>query len=458
MSLIEILKKKLIFNEKVFQFSILHNDLETMKEYIEKINNKNIFKRIGKKFDLFNIDETNNAHILNHKDYYPILNSRIYKLPKAKNTILIKELRETYYEFICYLITLKEIDTKDLMRFCYYLILQQRIEEANIIYNRIDKTKISDIQMQYDYITAYLDLSNGYPSFTKAREIIKKYDGNFPIKTWNNMFNEIKDKLNEFDGILKIDEDLIENKEEIKDFYDSVKLNKEKAKKEENLDFEIKENKLHILFKNINEIIVKFYLIDIEILFSRSPFMKKTNVDFSFVKPNFIDTIKINNELKENFIDYKIPEDLLKKNVYIEISANNIKKYLINYSSELKCVIIESIGEIKILSPELKPLPKVYIKTFCETNDNRIMFYKDGFTDLNGKFDYVSLNSDLINNVKKFSILINSNEFGTIIKQCNPPKIISERNFDKNLGGYEMFQNYRQEMRDRYRNIKQNII
>ena len=458
MSLIQILKKKLFFNPEVFQFCIMHNDLETMKEYIEKLNNKNIFKKIGKKFDLLNLDETNNSHILNHKDYYPILNSRIFKLPKAKNTILTKELRETYYEFISYLITLNEIDTKDLMRFCYYLRLQQRIEEANIIFNRIDKTKIYDIQIQYDYITAYLDLSFGYPNFTKAREIIKKYDGNFPIKNWNDIFNEIKDKLNEFDGKLNIDENLINNNNEIKDFYDSTKLNKEKAKKEENLDFEIKDNKLHILFKNINEIQVKFYLIDIEILFSRSPFMKKTNVDFSFVKPYLIDTIKINNELKETFIDYDIPEDLIKKNIYIEISSNNIKKYLTNYSSILKCLIIESIGEIKVLSPDLKPLSKVYIKTFCETKDNRILFYKDGFTDLNGKFDYVSLNSDLINNVKKFSILIKTDKFGTMIKQCNPPKIISERNYNQNLGGYEMFQNYRQELRDRFRNIKQNII
>ena len=458
MSLIQILKKKLFFYPEVFQFSIMHNDLETMKEYIEKTNNKQIFKKIGKKFDLLNLDETNNAHIFNHKDYYPILNSRIFKLPKAKNTILTKELRETYYKFISYLITLNEIDTKDLMRFCYYLILQQRIEEANIIFNRIDKTKISDIQIQYDYITAYLDLSFSYPNFDKARKIIKKYDGNFPIKNWNDMFNEIKDKLNEFDGKLNIDDNLIENNNEIKDFYDSTKLNKEKAKKEENLDFEIKDNKLHILFKNINQIQVKFYLIDIEILFSRSPFMKKTNVDFSFVKPYLTDTIKINNELKETFIDYNIPEDLMKKNIYIEISSNNIKKYLTNYSSILKCVIIESIGEIKILSPDLKPLPKVYIKSFCETKDNRIMFYKDGFTDLNGKFDYVSLNSDLINNVKKFSILINSDKFGTMIKQCNPPKMISERNYNQNMGGYEMFQNYRQEIRDRLRNTKQNII
>ena len=30
--------------------------------------------------------------------------------------------------------------------------------------------------------------------------------------------------------------------------------------------------------------------------------------------------------------------------------------------------------------------------------------------------------------------------------------------FNQNLWGYEMFQNYRQELRDRFRNVKQNII
>ena len=121
----------------------------------------------------------------------------------------------------------------------------------------------------------------------------------------------------------------------------------------------------------------------------------------------------------------------------------------------LKCSIIESIGEIKILSPELKPLPKIYIKCFCEDNNGKIQFYKDGFTDLRGKFNYVSLNSDLINTVKQFSILVMSKDYGSLIKKCNPPKMIKGKN---NESGYEQFKNYRQEMKNRYLNNKQNIF
>ena len=64
------------------------------------------------------------------------------------------------------------------MRLCYYLILQQRIKEATIIFNKINKNniignKLSSLELQYDYLTAYLDFNNGYPKFEKARAIVK---------------------------------------------------------------------------------------------------------------------------------------------------------------------------------------------------------------------------------------------------------------------------------------------
>ena len=100
------------------------------------------------------------------------------------------------------------------------------------------------------------------------------------------------------------------------------------------------------------------------------------------------------------------------------------------------------------MSPELKPIPKVYVKCFCETNSGQIKFYKDGFTDLRGKFDYISLNTDLINEVKKFSILMVSKEYGSIIVSCNPPKMISGGD------GKDSFQrifDYRQQARNKFR-------
>ena len=445
--LMSILKQKYIFNENIWEYSSENEDINSLQEFILYDDNKEILKSIGHEFDLLflKLDKTNNAHILNHLDYYPILKNRIFKLPKSKS-ILTTQLRDTYQNYVSYLITLSEINDYEYMRLCYYLILQQRIKEATIIYNKINKNKIignnmSSLELQYDYLTAYLDFSNGYPKFEKAREIAKKYK-DISISNWKNMFNEIEDQLNEYDGIINFDEEINKEEEELS------KKDKHKAESEEILNIEVKDQDINIIYKNISEIKVKYYLIDIEILFSRSPFVKKTKIHFGFIKPQKIDIIKVEKQHNENKYVLKIPNELKKKNCYIEISSGKIKENEIYYSSLLKYSVIESIGEIKVMSPELKPIPKVYVKCFCETNSGQIKFYKDGFTDLRGKFDYISLNTDLINEVKKFSILMVSKEYGSIIVSCNPPKMIKDGDGKDSV---QRIFDYRQQARNQFR-------
>lgn len=58
-------------------------------------------------------------------------------------------------------------------------------------------------------------------------------------------------------------------------------------KKEPKLDCEVSTEKqtLTIEIANIKSISIKFYIIDAEILFSRTPFLKENTEEFSFVKP-----------------------------------------------------------------------------------------------------------------------------------------------------------------------------
>ena len=58
-------------------------------------------------------------------------------------------------------------------------------------------------------------------------------------------------------------------------------------------------------------------------------------------------------------------------------------------------------------------------------NDDNIIFYKDGYTDLNGKFNYLSLNTDLLKYAKKFYIYVSEINHGDTIKECFPPKNIN---------------------------------
>ena len=117
--LMAILKSKYIFDTNIWEYSSEYGDINSLQDYILNNKNKDLLKSLGHEFDLLflKLDKTNNAHILNHLDYYPILKNRIFKLPKSKS-ILTTQLRDTYQDYVSYLITLEKINDYEYMRLC----------------------------------------------------------------------------------------------------------------------------------------------------------------------------------------------------------------------------------------------------------------------------------------------------------------------------------------------------
>ena len=79
-------------------------------------------------------------------------------------------------------------------------------------------------------------------------------------------------------------------------------------------------------------------------------------------------------------------------------------------NSNLYVIITESIGELKVIDNNLKPIIKAYVKVYVELDNKDVQFYKDGYTDLNGKFNYIALNTDQLNKIEKFYIYISEKE------------------------------------------------
>ena len=91
----------------------------------------------------------------------------------------------------------------------------------------------------------------------------------------------------------------------------------------------------------------------------------------------------------------------------------------------MKVSILESFGELKVTHKETgKALPKIYVKVFAQNSgySGGEKFYKDGYTDIRGLFEYAQTSGDKLKNVKKFAIYIESREFGSQIREIDPPK------------------------------------
>ena len=111
----------------------------------------------------------------------------------------------------------------------------------------------------------------------------------------------------------------------------------------------------------------------------------------------------------------------------------------------MNVIINENIGELKVLNSDLKPVIKAYVKCFAKVGGSN-QFYKDGYTDLRGKFNYLALNTDQLKDASMFYIFVSDDDLGSMIKECRPPY-----NLEKGDKSYEGVLKYKQQQRTQWR-------
>lgn len=96
------------------------------------------------------------------------------------------------------------------------------------------------------------------------------------------------------------------------------------------------------------------------------------------------------------------------------------------FSATLKVRVVENFGELKVFinnneGGQDTPLPKTYVKVYSKKHGGAVTFFKDGYTDLRGRFDYGQLSGTSISDVERFAIFVHNEEHGSLIKEAKPP-------------------------------------
>lgn len=418
----DTLRSRKIYDDLIWKYGFYHKDQKTIKESLT--NNTGLRSQAGTFFesDLIKCSPVNSN--FRHLDYFPMINARAHKLGDNSNPgILNKQFRSTYDLLLRTLVEKPQLDKVDFLNLTYYYLLQDRINEAIEIFQRIDPKefdKEGTLKMQYDYMRAYLDFFLGSETeFKVAKDISKKYS-NYPILSWKVLFTEILDQLEEFELGVDYDED-IDNEDETK--------RKANLKKSINLEpilhCELEGSQIKVECNNIPKITVKYYVIDPEVLFSRTPFLNQSTEDFAYVKPMEIQEIDLDKKLKSEKFD--IIKELQHQNLVIEITGEGKQAFLTYFSTSLKVSINENFGELKVSDKEDKPLSKVYVKAFSKEKNGTTKFFKDGYTDIRGKFEYAQINSKKLSTVEKFAILVMSDDHGSLTREAKvPPNVMKE--------------------------------
>jgi hypothetical protein len=358
-----------------------------------------------------------------YHDFFPMINPRAHKLENEKCAAMLNsQFCEHYNQFLINIIEKELLSDEDNLVFSSYLLIQDRIEESMKLFKKVNSKNFTDknknsMVVQYDYMNAYFDILVGYDTgFQVARKVSKEYE-NYPVIHWRMLFMEILDQLKEFDGKEDPDSDI--DPEDI----DKKKENLKKSKKlEPTLDFNITEKECVVDFTNVESVTVKYYIVNPEILFTRAPFLIQNTSDFSYVKPIFQEIKEL--PPKSKTFTFPLKKDYLNNNLLIELDCGSKKVFQTYFSCSLKVTLIENYSELKVTNEKGVPVPQVYVKAFSKSTYGDVKFFKDGYTDMRGKFEYGYTNTEKLSDIDKLSILLMSDKLGSVIKEVKLPGVV----------------------------------
>jgi hypothetical protein len=293
------------------------------------------------------------------------------------------------------------LDAEDVMAIAYYMLLQDRVDEGLRFFERVQPERLAT-QVQYDYFRAYIAMYREDPG--EAKDIAIKYS-EYPVKRWRDMFAEVRAQIAEISGTA----------EEHGGARDQNRL----AGTEPRLEFTIEGDAIAIRHENLDGCDVSIHPVDIEMLFTRNPFDPARSGVFAGIEAAWESRVPL--ERGAAVTEVPIPEEFRTQHVAIEVESAGLRRSEIRYAAKLAVQTIERYGQILVTdNASNQPLPKVYVKVFAKVGGNTV-FYKDGYTDLRGRFDYASSSTLKLDDVSEFGILVLSEEHGARVLAAAPP-------------------------------------
>ncbi|MCA9145386.1 MAG: hypothetical protein KDB05_21465 [Planctomycetales bacterium] len=405
LQVVELLERRHVYHHTLWSYGIKHNVVPAVSQYLQHA--EGFVQQCGAAIDtpLLRIDPIA-RHSYQHLDYKPLVNARAHQLGRQRQ-ILNGRLHQQYHQLLTILSCRRDLDQDELMAVTYYLLLQDRVTEAMDFFSRVNGADL-ETSLQYDYFSAYLKMYRA--DIEAARQITTRY-ANHPVDRWRNAFVSIDRQLDEISS----------GEVEVVDAENRDQRQAELAAMAPTFDLKVEAKKVHLDYQNIEQVLVNYYLMDIELLFSRNPFVQHSSGQFSQIRPNLTQTIALPKGGKQH--EFALPKELLNRNVLVEVAGAGQTKSQAYFSNSLSVQLIENYGQLRVTGAENgKPLSTVYVKTYARMKDGSVRFFKDGYTDLRGRFDYSSLSTNELEQVERFALLILSDEHGAIVREADPPK------------------------------------
>ncbi len=356
-------------------------------------------------------------------EYSPLVQGRIHPL-RSETEILNPTFKEQYLGLLRVLSYQRDTNPTQRLSIVYYMILQNRIEEAIARFAKIDAGQVES-QLQYDYLAGYLALHRG--DYEMASKVAQSH-AEHPVPRWRERFVAMADQLrqrNELRGgsqMVKSEDTSggVKFGDGELAVIDRDKRNAASATTEAFVKVDVDGRSLRIEHRNASAATVNLYAVDLELLFSKTPFVRDDLATMAMIQPTRSETLEL--ESKDGVRSWKLDDSLARQTLLVEVISGAARSTTLYYGGTLSAYVSEGFGQIQVAdSTNRQPVEGAYVKVYSRHQEGRVSFYKDGYTDLRGRFDYASLSTGDLATTQRFSILVIDPERGVTLQEAAPP-------------------------------------
>jgi len=413
------LRSRRIYNSRVWAYSLVCDQGRGRSELGEFLSQDEDFRDFIHPGIKSKIVSTDNDSQRDYQvvEFWPLMNPRAHEVDIAS-----AEYGEYYVSFLVHAAftstNLEDICVKDKLALTNYLLLRNLITKAKTVFDSADAgVAQKSYPMVYDYMSIYLNFHTG-----KAQKLAKTAQKYADM----NLVQSVKRKW----------EKVIEQLQHRKDpsLSDAMFLKTQERLKMEamkpHLDFFPQDDHtLLIEHRNVSEITVNFYRTELELMFSMYPFQDE-NVSYKLMLPNMSETLE---GMHDGTTSIGLPELLRDENTIVEMitttKEGSIKVTKVAYDNQIDVTVSNAVGQVRVLHSETRhPISQAYVKVYAQNiRDGSICFYKDGYTDVRGRFDYRTLSTDQLRGSRRLAILIQTENYGSLIKEVDVPRDMQTR-------------------------------
>lgn len=193
------------------------------------------------------------------------------------------------------------------------------------------------------------------------------------------------------------------------------------ANQAESFQFKVANGRLELEYRNLEQLTLNLYAMDVELSFSRKPFAAGADDGFAMIRPNVSQPVKL--EAKSGKQIVELPEAFRNRNVLVELRSREQAQSEAIYANNLNVQFREAFGDLQVSNRQTGAfLPQTYVKVYGQRSDGSVVFVKDGYTDLRGRFDYLTQSNVALDRVEKLAVLVLSPDQGTLIRTVGMPR------------------------------------